>query len=110
MIMNEDIHSKLNRRRRRKKQLAINVRLKKYLLDGKEFGVCCYCLNAFGVKDLTIEHKVPICLGGTSDLSNVDLACAPCNQKRGREAWLYKKKINREMAKDARQKQNQRII
>ena len=72
----------------RKKQRRINGQLRKRILGDKEFSSCCYCGEIFPCKQLTIEHKVPICLGGTSDIENIDIACAPCNQARGREAWL----------------------
>lgn len=84
---------KIHRRKNRKKQLAINNKLKKLLLSNSIFGVCCYCKSAFLANSLTIEHKIPICLGGGSEISNIDLACAPCNQLRGREAWMYKKTL-----------------
>lgn len=84
---------KLNRRKRRRKQLAINNKLKRKLIPNNDFGICCYCKNTFNAKELTIEHKTPICLGGTSEIENIDLACAPCNQLKGREAWFYKRNL-----------------
>jgi len=48
------------------------------------------------MKELTIEHIKPLCLGGTNDQSNITLACAPCNQTKGREVWIKIKKENRE--------------
>lgn len=30
-----------------------------------------------------IEHVVPVCAGGTSDLVNLVLACEPCNRRKG---------------------------
>jgi len=43
------------------------------------------------VTELTVEHIVPLCLGGTNDPANIALACAPCNHERGRDAWMNKK-------------------
>jgi 5-methylcytosine-specific restriction endonuclease McrA len=48
------------------------------------------------MKELTIEHITPLCLGGTNDESNITLACAPCNQTKGKEVWAKIKKENRE--------------
>ena len=79
---------KPERRKLRKKQRRINFQLRKKLLGDKEFADCCYCGITLPCKELTIEHKVPICLGGDSNIENIDIACAPCNQVRGREAWL----------------------
>jgi 5-methylcytosine-specific restriction endonuclease McrA len=81
------------RRNKRKKQLKINVKLKKKLFSDVAFAPCCYCRNVFFISQLTIEHLVPLSYGGTNDESNIDLACAPCNQKRGRESWFAKKQI-----------------
>jgi len=46
--------------------------------------------------ELTIEHIIPRSLGGTNDDANIALACPPCNQKKGREAWFLKKKLGKE--------------
>jgi len=77
-----------DRKKFRKKQRRINCQLRKKILGERQFANCCYCKETFASKDLTIEHKIPICLGGTSNIDNIDIACAPCNQARGREAWL----------------------
>ena len=51
-----------------------------YLLE-KWHRCCVYC----GVKDvpLQVEHIVPRARGGTDRVSNLTLACAPCNQRKG---------------------------
>lgn len=44
-------------------------------------GLCAYCHCALnGVYD--IEHKVPLCRGGSSDPSNLALACEYCNSRK----------------------------
>jgi len=78
-------------RRRRKKQLRINTQLKKRLYKGVFMAPCCYCRDVFFFTELTIEHIIPLSHGGTNDEKNIALACAPCNQERGREAWFVKK-------------------
>lgn len=97
--MNQVSSEKNLRRRKRRKQQLINGRLKKLLLANNTLGICCYCKNTFLATELTVEHKIPICLGGTSDIENVDLACAPCNQAKGREAWLFKRSLIKGMIK-----------
>lgn len=47
------------------------------------------------IERLTIEHVIPLCLGGTNDPSNIALACGPCNHDRGREAWFQKQEISK---------------
>jgi predicted nucleotidyltransferase len=84
------------RKRNRKKQRRINNNLKRRLFGHISFSLCCYCQVLFDMKELTIEHIKPLCLGGTNDESNITLACAPCNQSKGKEVWLEIKKQNRE--------------
>jgi 5-methylcytosine-specific restriction endonuclease McrA len=54
--------------------------LREYLLE-KWHRTCAYC----GAKDvpLQIEHIQPKALGGSNRVSNLTLACKPCNQKKG---------------------------
>lgn len=41
---------------------------------------CTYC---GATEDLTGDHVIPLAAGGTSDPSNVVVACRPCNSTRG---------------------------
>ena len=65
--------------------------VREYLLEKR--GRCCaYC----GAKDtpLQIEHVTPKTRGGSNRVSNLTLACAPCNQAKGAlpvEIFLAKK-------------------
>ena len=54
--------------------------VRQYLLE-KWQRCCIYC----GVKDvpLQVEHIVPRARGGTDRVSNLTLACEPCNQRKG---------------------------
>ncbi|EGV30874.1 HNH endonuclease [Thiorhodococcus drewsii AZ1] len=54
--------------------------VREYLLE-KWRRTCAYC----GAKDipLQIEHIQPKSMGGSNRISNLTLACAPCNQKKG---------------------------
>lgn len=56
--------------------LSIDTKEKLILRDGAE---CCYCALVLKKKDLVIEHVIPLSKSGTSDLSNMVLACAHCN-------------------------------
>jgi len=42
--------------------------------------ICFYCNNEIAN---TIDHVVPLCKGGTNDLSNLRPACQRCNVKKG---------------------------
>lgn len=81
---------------KRKKQLRLNNQIKKRLFGHLVFAPCYYCTKVFFISQLTIEHLLPLTLGGTSADSNIALACAPCNQEKGREAWFLKKKLGKE--------------
>lgn len=55
------------------------------------YGRCWYCgwtLNPF--ENFVIEHVLPLCRGGSNDISNLVPACSPCNESKGRrtlEEW-----------------------
>ena len=56
-----------------------------YLLGGREDGfmVCRYCRSAFGLKDLALDHAIPLSRGGGMGLSNIEMPCQNCNQAKG---------------------------
>jgi 5-methylcytosine-specific restriction endonuclease McrA len=62
-----------NRRNARKRQHRINVKLKKKF--GDVLYSCHYCKLYYLMQDLTIEHLVPLTLGGTNEMDNIALAC-----------------------------------
>jgi 5-methylcytosine-specific restriction endonuclease McrA len=43
---------------------------------------CQYCGCRPGSEELTIEHVIPRCQGGTTTWENCVLACVPCNRKK----------------------------
>ena len=51
------------------------------LVVARAFGCCEYCLSqeAYATHDFSIEHIFPLALGGSSDESNLALACQGCN-------------------------------
>lgn len=79
-----------------KKQQRINKQLKRRLYGKIYISPCVYCKNIFIIDELTIEHIIPLSLGGSNDDDNITLACAPCNQRRGRETWMLKKQMFKE--------------
>lgn len=89
--------SRKERRTKRRRQLKINTKLKKKLFGDKVFAPCIYCKQIFWMDKLTIEHLTPLSFGGGNDPSNVALACGPCNNAKGRESWLLKGAIMKEM-------------
>ncbi len=79
------------RRKARKKQCRTNKSYKSRLYKDKGFAPCFYCKKVFLISTLTVEHIIPLCLGGISSDDNLTLACAPCNQERGKQVWQEKK-------------------
>ena len=53
----------------------------------KHGGKCFYCKTASAeqpsVLEMTIDHVEALAIGGTNDLTNLVVACKPCNQKKG---------------------------
>lgn len=44
---------------------------------------CVYCGSSLGRGTLTLDHVLPLALGGTNDPSNIAAACQACNQAKG---------------------------
>ena len=44
---------------------------------------CQYCGEHGSLKDLTIDHVIPVSRGGQNTWENVVTACGPCNSKKG---------------------------
>ena len=44
-----------------------------------------YCLNCKTTENLTVDHIIPICRGGTDDEGNLQCLCFSCNRKKGPE-------------------------
>lgn len=49
--------------------------------------LCVQCLEKFDVKDLTIDHIIPVSLGGTNEIKNLQPMCMPCNRLKGNR-WI----------------------
>ena len=54
---------------------------KKRALVFRDGHACFFCMKEFGYEELTIEHLVPKCHGGGNHMSNLVLACSPCNSE-----------------------------
>lgn len=50
--------------------------------NGKKV-VCHWCKIPLTLETATMEHKIPLALGGLDNGNNRVLACKPCNSKRG---------------------------
>jgi len=51
--------------------------------------ICSYCGNK--CDSLTIDHMVPLSLGGDNTKSNITVSCLSCNSSKGVKKWPNKK-------------------
>ena len=59
-----------------------------YARDGASLdGARCAWCNRLTL-DPTIDHLVPLSLGGTNDPDNLVTSCRRCNEQRGAQSWL----------------------
>jgi 5-methylcytosine-specific restriction endonuclease McrA len=49
----------------------------------------CLCCNK--KRKLTADHVIPVSKGGTSDISNIQPLCGPCNSSKGAKTTDYRK-------------------
>ena len=49
----------------------------------RQNNTCAYCGNRKTARTLEIDHIVPVVRGGPNDKSNLQVICAPCNQRKG---------------------------
>lgn len=67
-----------------KKVLKPQEKNKRKRLMERQDGKCAYCLQPFSASRIaTIDHVLPKSKGGGNKISNIVLACSPCNQLKG---------------------------
>jgi hypothetical protein len=67
-------------------------------LEQRQGGRCAYCrcdvmIGLGSDKRATLDHKVPMSLGGTENFSNLCVACDGCNSLKGDLPWDLWQKI-----------------
>lgn len=64
----------------KRKHISKGLRSKVFERDG---GICRYCAQEVPADAFTLDHIVPLSRGGDDSLSNLCVACRPCNCSKG---------------------------
>jgi hypothetical protein len=62
-------------------------RIKQYVID-RDGAICCYCDFPLIPEEITLEHIVPDSFQGTFNSTNLTIACAECNSRRGNKPFF----------------------
>lgn len=79
LVLDQGIHTKVWHRKARY-IISGSVQQKIWARDGF---LCMYCLSKMGEVQLSIDHFIPLELGGKNDSSNYLSACRKCNKDKG---------------------------
>ena len=66
----------------REKNKGRDLRRSQWWKNRRSSGRCHYCSHSFPVKELTMDHVVPLSRGGRSVKSNVVPCCKECNSQK----------------------------
>lgn len=82
-----------NNNQRRKKYHTTNIsKKKKRLLKNKTNFFCVKCKIWYKKELATLDHIIPVALGGTNDYDNLQFLCEPCHvQKTKKDTARYNK-------------------
>jgi 5-methylcytosine-specific restriction endonuclease McrA len=67
---------------RRERQKARDLRRSQWWQNRIATGLCHYCGAQYAVKELTLDHVVPLVRGGRSTRGNCVPACKECNTRK----------------------------
>lgn len=67
-----------------------------YALSDRDGWHCFYCGKELTESTATLEHVIPVALGGSQRLANLRLSCMNCNVRKGHEVrkargWKWRK-------------------
>jgi 5-methylcytosine-specific restriction endonuclease McrA len=63
-------------------------RFSKANLYVRDVYTCQYCNTPYTKQNLTLDHVVPLSLGGKTSWANIVAACGPCNNRKGNKTQL----------------------
>ena len=67
---------------KREKAKAKKLKNTRWWRKQLERGTCYYCGRKVKPQELTMDHKIPLSQGGTSERINIVPACKECNKKK----------------------------
>ncbi len=67
---------------RRERGKARELRKSQWWKNKRSSGICHYCGERFPVRELTMDHVVPLIRGGKSTKSNLVPSCRECNVRK----------------------------
>jgi len=62
-------------------------RIKEYVIN-RDGALCCYCDAVLTDETITLEHILPDSKRGTFNTTNLTIACAKCNSRRGNQPFF----------------------
>jgi len=77
-LFSEERDSRIAREKNRARELRDSAWWRSRIATGE----CYYCGRKFSPSELTMDHKIPLARGGTSEKINIVPACKECNNKK----------------------------
>jgi len=68
-------------------------KLKIRLFGGRDIKKCCFCKRELTLRTATLEHILPLSLGGKWNIENLTISCEPCNSHRSSKDYAEFKKL-----------------
>ena len=62
-------------------------KIREYVIE-RDGSICCYCDKVLTEQSITLDHIVPDSKRGTFNTTNLTVACAKCNNKRGNRLFF----------------------
>lgn len=67
---------------KQEREKARKLRSSQWWKRKRSHGICHYCGRQFPVKELTMDHVIPLARGGKSERINVVPCCKECNTRK----------------------------
>lgn len=75
----EDIACRCDIRKNKDKRRSFSKAERKIIYDRSD-GHCALCGQQLSLENMTLDHIVPVSMGGKDDLDNLQVSCYACNQ------------------------------